>query len=248
MLCAAFAPAVTSAQVQLKGRVVVESSRQGLNGANILVRADTTLIATAVTDGQGFFSVRLRPGTYRVTASLIGYTAEETTATLAESDVTMPAFVLKAESILLNPVEVNANARRDNARTRSQSLIAGARMAQLEQRGARITTVVRELNGVRVKEFNDRNGTPRLCIESRRPKSGLQFGNAACAFVEVVIDGVPIGGDERFFRSVNLVDYEAIEFLDGNDAYKYGSRAGQFGALVLWTRGQGPHKSADRNK
>ena len=241
-------PAATAAQSALKGRVVIESSRQGLQGANLLVHADSQLIATAVTDAQGFFSVRVPPGSYRVTAQLIGYASAVQQVTLGAADVTVPAFVLKAESIELKPIEITGDrASQPNARPRTGSVVWGGRLAKLEQSGARMVTALRELNGVKAREWNDRDGRARVCVESRRPRSGFIDSNA-CPWVEIVVDGIPVGDGEIFFKTLNVHDYESIEFVGDNEANKYGSRASQFGALVLWTRGRGPHISAERNR
>jgi hypothetical protein len=244
LLWAALAmPAAASAQGMIKGRVVTEPSRQGLNGANVLVHIDTTLIATAVTDAQGFFTIRMPAGNYRVTAKLIGYSTQELPATIASSDVLLPAFVLKPESIALAAVEVDVTKKAEVKR--GANVAWGERMGRFEQQGARMVTVVRTLNGIRVSEWSDRDGRPRVCVQSRRPKNGLQTSNG-CPWVEIVVDGIPIGDGEVFFRSLNVADYESAEFIDGIEAQRYGSRAGQNGALVLWSRGRGPHVSAER--
>ena len=69
--------------------------------------------------------------------------------------------------------------------------------------------------------------------------------------VAIIIDGVDTGmdGEEalRFVRALQVRDFESLEFLSQLDAgVRYGLRAGDRGALLLWTRGIGPHQSKAR--
>jgi hypothetical protein len=50
-------------------------------------------------------------------------------------------------------------------------------------------------------------------------------------------------------RTFHLGDFESIEYSPPAEAaQKYGMDAGTYGALLLWTRGRGPHVSDARNR
>jgi hypothetical protein len=47
---------------------------------------------------------------------------------------------------------------------------------------------------------------------------------------------------------MSVRELESVEYLNPLDAgLRYGNRAAQSGALVMWSRGQGPHKSPSRH-
>jgi hypothetical protein len=69
--------------------------------------------------------------------------------------------------------------------------------------------------------------------------------------VAIVINGVNTGMDGEsallFFQSLQVPDWESIEYVAPIDAgVQYGMLAGERGALVLWSRGMGPHASEAR--
>jgi hypothetical protein len=77
----------------------------------------------------------------------------------------------------------------------------------------------------------------------------LSSRRSICENVALIIDGVNAGeASWSTVRALNLQDYESVEFLTGLEAgARYGSAAASRGALVLWTRGRGPHRSVERN-
>jgi hypothetical protein len=69
-----------------------------------------------------------------------------------------------------------------------------------------------------------------------------------CEPVVLVIDGVVTGDPHEPLRSFRLSDMESVELLQPTDAgLQYGLDASANGALVIWTRGRGPHRSEARN-
>jgi hypothetical protein len=72
-------------------------------------------------------------------------------------------------------------------------------------------------------------------------------GFAFCDMILVVVDGneVPGGGD--MLLGMTGTDLESVEYLPPIEAgARYGIQAAIQGALVLWTRGRGPHARRER--
>lgn len=266
MVCSA----ASAAAQQVRGRVVDDRSRQAIRNASaVLVDGAGEIVASAETGGDGFFQFRAPgPGTYRVRIQQAGYAEVEREVKVGESDVLVPAFVLKSEAIALDSIGVDASAARREGPTpagaqRASHIISGARMAELEMRGGRLMTAVKEMSSLRTREFMDRDGRDYTCVESVRAAaaagSGLTVGATTmddpnplpeCQWVVLVMDGMLITGDEeRNFRQLHLSDFESVEYLPPMEAgQRYGLQAAATGALVLWSRGRGPHASDERTR
>jgi hypothetical protein len=132
--------------------------------------------------------------------------------------------------------------------------VAGERLAELEQVGASMDAAVRQLGaGLRVRHLLFRDMVRgKTCVEMTRrlPSFRLEArrgGADQCDMVAIVLDGVTIPDPLEFFQHQSLRDYESIEYVPGPEAGTlYGMEAGASGALVLWTRGRGPHRSPQR--
>ena len=87
------------------------------------------------------------------------------------------------------------------------------------------------------------------CTESQRriiQRSGAQGGDA-CHNVVWVLDGIATDADPDRVRSFRIDDLESIAYLPPAEArWKFGIPAGSVGAVMLWTRGHGPHVSPPR--
>jgi hypothetical protein len=252
---------------QVRGRVVDERSRQAVPGVTVVLQDSSgSVTRDAATDATGFFVLRApAAGTWIVLVRHPGYAEASREIRVGEGESLVPAFVLQAEAIALDSIEARAR-RRSPADgpgfQRASHIIGGARMAQLESRGAGIVTVVREFNGLRTREYKDPTGRNRTCIESVRrvaslgggmQSGGTTMGNPAqtvpCAWIVIVLDDMVIDDPETTLRGLNLTHFESAEYLPPAEAgFRYGLEAGASGALVLWTRGRGPHASEDRNR
>jgi hypothetical protein len=247
---------------QIRGRVVDEQSRSALVEATVTLQAvgDSTLIDRAGTTADGFFTVRAPgPGEYRIAVDRIGYTPVERTVRLgAQRELVVPAFVLRSEAIPLDPVTAEGRAGTEAAHVdvgfrRSSHLITGEQLAELEQVGATMNAAVRGLGaGLRVRDLRLRNWTRDLtCIELTRRLPSFRDDPGApqrCDMVAIVLDGVTIFDPLNFYQHLSLREFESIEFVPAPEAGPlYGMEASAQGALVLWTRGRGPHQSPQRN-
>lgn len=234
-----------SAAQEVRARVVDDEQRAGVAGAEVvLLTPDSGLVARATSDADGFFTLSSdRPGDYLLRVVHPGFAPLTRPVTLGAGRSTLPAIVLHLTAILLDTLEAQAAPVEvtppgvDAVVGRAVHLLAGERLATLEEIGVSFRAVLAELGGIRVRDVR---GSP--CIESVRAGSG----GPRCHMVAIVVDGVVTGMDPRDVRSLRVRDWESIEFLSGADAgFRYGPEASG-GALVLWTRGFGPHRSEER--
>jgi hypothetical protein len=268
LICVLLLTARSAAAQDIRGRVVDDASRQPIVRATATLLSNGNVLARVATDANGFFNLRPQAtGDYEIAVEMIGYAVERRTVSYSGQAIALPAFVLKTAAILLDPVE--ANARRSSDATaevgfaRASQVIAGARLAQLEQHAARPITLVREIGGLRVLEYKGPSGEPIICIESRRrvmsfqpraTRGQLNF-QPPCDWPVIVIDGIKVSdGDNAYqahqtFRELQLQDMESFEYMSPVEAgQRYGLQASANGAMVIWTRGRGPHKDPARNK
>jgi hypothetical protein len=247
-----------AAAQDIRGRVVDDASRQGVGRVEVtLVDTAGGQIAQSVTGADGFFTLRApAAGDYRLVVVHPGFTREERAVRVATAALTVPAFVLKTQAVVLDALTAegqrSASAAAEATFSRSSFVVAGSRLARLEQVNASPTAVMRDFAGVRVREWQDRSGKRILCIESTRHLPSLmnaQQNNPACDWITIVLDGVTIQDPETTFRTLSIHQFESIEYVPpGDGGYRYGLQAGGTGAIVLWTRGRGPHVSDERNR
>lgn len=252
-------PSSVEAQ-QIRGRVVDEQTRQAVPGAVVsILRADSTVVTRAEAGTDGFFTIHLAdPGSYVIGVESVGYWPLRRAIEVGAEDMLVPALVLTSQAIQLDSVGVEVEGGVAIERgvvgfARASHVVAGERLAMLERQGIRFPSAIRDLGaGLRVREWIDRFGVPHLCVESNRRIMSMGGGGGSegnCDWVALVIDGIPIGNEELTARSLNLQDFESVEFFTPVEAgNRFGLRASSTGALVLWTRGRGPHVSEERNK
>jgi hypothetical protein len=86
------------------------------------------------------------------------------------------------------------------------------------------------------------------CIQSGRVVYSTQA--APCEMVEVIFDGVSIdpGRAPSFLYRLNLDGVESIQYVPPLAAARWGFRASANGALLIWTRGRGPHNDDGRRQ
>ncbi|MCG6958208.1 MAG: carboxypeptidase-like regulatory domain-containing protein [Gemmatimonadetes bacterium] len=246
--------------VTATARAVDERSRGGLVGASVtLLTLGDTVIDEALTGANGFFSVSAAPGEYRVRVKLGGYQAGGRDVTLEPGVDTLPAFVLQSSAMAIEglTVEADRSARVMEdipASARPFQLLSGRRLAELERVGASFTSAVARMGAgvwaTNVWSNEIKRSLP--CIQSSRTGiPSIRGGGSRCQMVAIILDGVDTGLSgleaQLWLQSVSLSQFESISFLSGLDAQtRYGMHAGSQGALILWTRGRGPHLSKER--
>ncbi|MGH7467196.1 MAG: carboxypeptidase regulatory-like domain-containing protein [Longimicrobiales bacterium] len=268
--CGMMTAKFSAAQV-IRGRVVDEAARAPLVGATATLLSGGVLVVRAATDASGFFLLRpSATGDHEITVEMIGYTTGRHAVRFDGVDLTVPAFVMKASAIRLDPVETSVDTRgRRGAAVgfaRSSHVLAGARLAELAAHGLSPRAAVRELGaGLRVREFKGASGEPVFCVESVRRMRSLNPNSAqasqrerSCEWPVIVIDGIKVADrncdfrscqPDAIFRDLRLDIMESFEYLSPVEAgQQYGLEASASGALVIWTRGRGPHRDSARNR
>jgi hypothetical protein len=245
---------------QIRGRVVDEQSRSALveSTVTLYAGADSTRIDRAGTAADGFFVLTARgPGQYRIVVERIGYSPAERDITLADQrELLVPAFVLRSEAIALDTITARGQTTRQSAAidvgfTRASHVIAGSKLAMLERTGTTVDAAVRQLGaGLRVRDLLIPGMTRGLtCVELTRRLPSFRTGSSGreCDMVALVLDGVTIPDALRSYQDLHLREIESIEYVPAAEAgLLYGMEASARGALVVWTRGRGPHRSEDR--
>lgn len=240
---------------QIRGRVVDQQTRQGIRGAAVtLLSADSAVVTRAETNNEGFFVLEASAaGSYAIDVQSVGHAPNRRPIELTDAGLTVPAFVLQSQTIQLDSVAVEVDRNIDPTAVgfaRASHISTGARLATLEQQAVTFTSALRELGGgVRVREYLGSGGQQVICIESTRRLAAMSGrGGQSCDMVAFIIDGIPIGTPTASdLRSYHLDQFESIEYFTPVEAgTRFGLQASSVGAIVLWTRGRGPHVSKER--
>jgi hypothetical protein len=194
-------------------------------------------------------------GRFEVSAGKTGYVPATLSFDFAGQDTTIPAIVLVPQAVPLDPIDVTAGRREPPNQvgfSRPSMIVHGERMAMLERNGAKPITVVGEISSLRLRNmmrYTTEGGQVirnYVCISSLR--RFMDMRQRQCEPVVLIIDGIPVGDPYDGLRNMQLSDLESIELVPPVEAgYRYGPRAAGTGALVVWTRGRGPHRSDARD-
>lgn len=241
---------------QVRVRLIDADQRTPLTGARISVRDSAGADhASAQTDRNGFFTIdSIAPGSYTLIAELDGYRSIRQALVVSGSGpLALPAILMESDAVELDPVRAEASVERtaeigERDAIRSEFVLAGSRLAELEKVNASPNAVYREL-GVRVREVLTASGV-MFCVQSRRgPTSMRGGGGRSCEQVAVAVDGVLIRDPALVLRTLELAAWESVEYLSAIEAGArfglHGSASG--GAILLWSRGNGPHRNAARD-
>jgi hypothetical protein len=229
----------------VRGRAVDSATRRGIAEVTItILDRDSRAFSELATDSSGFFTARLAElGEFRFIASRLGFAPDTQVVSLRSADtVGLPAFLLRSSAIPLESVTAEVRARDEAAVgfARTGHVVAGGGLADLDRQGARLTAVARDIPGLRVVGW---------CIQSTRRFLDMR-GAGGC--VVLVIDGIVMAHGPILVRqtlSEPLSNWESVQYLTPVEAgSRFGLDASARGALLLWSRGRGPHVSEDRNK
>jgi hypothetical protein len=236
------------------------ASGQPMRGAAVWF--GTTGLA-AYSSGEGIVRIDgVRPGEHELRVEMVGYGSRSMPVRIPEGESLQLDVRVPAVAVALEPISVHGHMRSEFRTPRESNtrvdIIAGDDMAAAEDRGARVIDLLRaSFPGVFVHEGRYSTvHSPELsyivCIESLRRMDRLRLPDGVeepfCDMVTVVVDGVPTFAAGQFLRNMSVRELESVEYLNPLDAgLRYGNRAAQSGALVMWSRGQGPHKSPSRH-
>jgi hypothetical protein len=236
-----FAGAAAAQRVAI--RVVDEPTRLGIAHVTMTLEADGQQAAVAESDTLGFAQFTLpQRRTYTVRVRALGYLEQTREIDFAAGDLSqIPAIVLKPQALSMAPIEINARRsgyRAPRSEARASQTVAGERIARMRLHGFYLEHAIREMPGVRVRIGSGGH----LCVESTRGYASFRGNPNACRMVAVVINDIPYFDAGDMIRNATLDNFESVEFLTALQAgYRYGLEAASRGALILWTRGRGPH-------
>lgn len=210
---------------------VVDDTNQPIPGAAVTI--DGTTIG-ASTDVNGGFTIRLKPGTYTVTAKFIGYTPLKKTVTVEASVVTVN-FALQPANTSLNEVVVIGYGTVKNKDVTGS--IATVTSKDFDQ--GSVTTPEQLIQGkVAGVSITSNSGSPGAgSTITIRGGASINGGNDPL----IVLDGVPlapdgIAGAANPLDLINPNDVESFTVLkDASAAAIYGNRASN-GVIIITTK------------
>lgn len=202
----------------IRGQVVEAGSGAPVIGAGISVKGTTQ---GTVTDMDGFFSIRVRPGTVAVVSS-IGY---ESVEVALQSGMTV---VLEEEHMELNDVVVigYGSVRRKDL----TGSVAQVRPDRLQNENpVTVQDVLRGVAGLNVGVSNDAKGGGSLNIRGQRSVYTDGDHNAPL----IILDGMQFYGE---LSEINPDDIDQIDILkDASSAAVYGAKAAN-GVIIITTK------------
>jgi hypothetical protein len=234
---------------------------RALGGVAIELEPDPRRLGTG-RDGILRFD-RLAPGDYQLVMEHIGYGRRTLPLRVEPNEEARVDVAVPPLPVRLDPIAVKSSALgselRDRASPTRVGFVAGADMAFAQARAARVADVLRAyFPGIQVREgqystFENPLAEQIVCLESSRRLERLLtppgIEQPFCDMMVVVVDGVRIFQPGHYLRGLSVDIIESLEVLNPLDAgIRYGTDASNTGALLLWTRGRGPHMSAARGR
>lgn len=232
-----------------------------LGGAAIELQPDPRRLGTG-RDGVLRFD-RLAAGRYELIVEHIGYGRRTIPVDVRADEEARIDLAVPPLPVRLDPIAVKSSALGSEVRDRASSTrveyVAGADMAFAQARAARVADVLRAyFPGIHVNEGQySTMENPDLelivCLESSRRLERLRtppgIETPFCDMMVVVVDGVRIFQPGHYLRGLSVEMFESVEVLNPLDAgVRYGVDASNAGALLLWTRGRGPHMTGARGR
>jgi hypothetical protein len=201
------------------------------------------------------------PGDHTLRVEMVGYGSRSAPVEIPAGENLHLEVRVPAVPVELEPISVNAHMRSEFRTPREATsrvdILAGRQMALAESRGAQMIDLIRgSFPGVFIHQGTySTMHNPHLerivCVESLRRLDRLRLPDGMqepfCDMVTVILDGAPVFQPGQFLLNMSVRDVESVEFLSPLDAgIRYGNRASQAGALVIWSRGRGPHRTPAR--
>lgn len=224
-----------AAQV-IRGRVVDQRSRQGIEAVSVMIlSADGSVQTGVMTGSDGRFELMVpAPGHYRIAAQLIGYDGSQQPITIVDRDMTIDDLVLNQVGVALVGLTVTATRGRIVAEPEAGGLptiLNRGILDGLHRRGMTLYEVATELLQLRVREPDG-----VTCVETAWVESSPSAG---CRPVLLIIDGDASGDVRERILAQPLSEVESMELLPPAMAIDRFGDAGANGALVIRSREAG---------
>jgi outer membrane receptor for ferrienterochelin and colicins len=207
-----FVPSVILSQEgNISGRITSADS-SSIAGATIIIKATTV---GTVSDKNGLYEIhRIRPGTYTIRVSFLGYETQEKTVYLRNGDINED-FVLKESDMDLNEIVVTG--------TKSEKSLKNVPV---------VTQVIsaRKMLDLGITNVPDalQNMVPGLNMSQFGTRASITLQGMDSKYVLFLIDGERIAGEvngDIDYSMLNLENIERIEVIKGASSSLYGSNA-----------------------
>lgn len=215
----------------LTGRVIDLESQEPLPGAHIRLRQNN---AGAATDNDGNFVVRVRPGTYDVVVSSIGYETVEEVVILEHGATLERTYRLKATYFELGGIVVASPQEFIPRDPETKSIITAGEVEHIQ--ATSLGDVLQLLPGVETRnptlhspgQASLRGGT---ALGTQVIVDGVALSNAANMQIGIGYSSANSGVD---LRSIPAENIEEVEVIRGIPSSRYGDLAD--GAVIVTTR------------
>lgn len=246
----------TEQTATVEGRLLDAETDTPVHGAEVRLAAHDR---RTLTDAAGRFRfTNVAPGETAFGVYRLGYEWESRPVEVLESASMVVELRAAPRAVELDAIVVRAStaeARMARAATQAPRVIAGRRLRQAEERTAPVAEVIRQFPSLRIQEgqFETSDGVEYgHCVESSRAMHRYavierETNLPWCESIAVVVDGVITIRGLEMLHALPLLEVESIEFLPPLGALRWGQRAAVNGALVIWTRGRGPHQAPERD-
>ncbi len=192
-----------SGQGTLKGVIKEKLSNDPMIAATVVVKGTTT---GTVSDYNGEYTLPLKPGTYTLEISYIGYITQEETVTLEEGKTTELNIEMVVEAIMGEEAVVTMQAR--------------GQLAAVNQQ-LRSNQIINVVSAERIKELPDQNAAQAV---SRLPGIHLDGSKVVIRGIQpkmnkILINGVEMPSTEANNRATSIGMISA-NMLSGIEVYK----------------------------
>ncbi|MCE5346249.1 MAG: TonB-dependent receptor [Bacteroidales bacterium] len=212
LLCFLFIPSIVYSQEGSLSGYITETNNSYVTGAAIVIKG-TTL--GAVTDTKGFYKInKIKPGTYTIRVSLIGYETLEKTLDIQKG--------VNTENLSVSESDINLN----------EVVVTGTRSEKTLKNVPVITQVInaRKMLDLGINNVTEalQNMVPGLDVSQFGTRTSITMQGMDAKYVLFLIDGERIAGEvngDIDYSRFNLENIERIEVIKGASSSLYGSNA-----------------------
>jgi hypothetical protein len=221
----------------LTGVVRQDSTGDPVPGVDVLLEG-TRL--TAVTTNAGRYTLRGVPlGVSTLLFRSVGWRPVRMAVRIVEADTVWADARMLPEGVILDPIEVRAapvdpwrQGLTERQRIGLGTFIDSVTLRQSEH--LKLADVMRRLPGIAMTWGWDRDRNRIMYIGNarRRGRDGTP------CMMQIVVNGIPVGGDVDARREFEISSLKAIELYQGGAQVpiEYGGATAQCGVVVLWTK------------
>jgi len=202
---------VISQETSIAGHILLPDSSY-VSGAMIVITG-TTL--GAVSDNAGYYIIKnIKPGTYSLRVSLIGYETQEIPVNIHSGD-NFADIIIKESNINLNEVVVTG--------TRSEKMLKNVPVLTQVIYGSKMLDL-----GITNATVALQNMVPGLDVSYFGQRASISMQGMDSKYVLFLVDGERIAGEvngDIDYSMLNMENIERIEVIKGASSSLYGSNA-----------------------